>query len=134
GSRHSYTGERVPLKRQGRLFKVDTSYAVDDHAGLREILSQGYHMVVSNPTYITVKDKAQNEAYRSLYSTCHRQYSLGVPFTQRFWELAIQQVEATNGVCGHIGMITANSFMKREFGKKLIEEFFPKCDLTHLID
>ena len=27
-------------------------------------------------------------------------------------------------------MITANSFMKREFGKKLIEEFFPKVDLT----
>ena len=31
-------------------------------------------------------------------------------------------------------MITANSFMKREFGKKLIEEFFPKIDLTHVID
>ena len=26
----------------------------------------------------------------------------------------------------HVGMITANSFMKREFGKKLIEEFFPR--------
>ncbi len=24
--------------------------------------------------------------------------------------------------------------MKREFGKKLIEEFFPKIDLTHVID
>ena len=31
-------------------------------------------------------------------------------------------------------MITANSFMKREFGKKLIEEFFPTVDLTHVID
>ena len=31
-------------------------------------------------------------------------------------------------------MITANSFMKREFGKKLIEEFFPKIDLTHVVD
>ena len=31
-------------------------------------------------------------------------------------------------------MITANSFMKREFGKKLIEEFFPTIDLTHVID
>ena len=30
-------------------------------------------------------------------------------------------------------MITANSFMKREFGKKLIEEFFPRVDLTHVI-
>ena len=68
-----------------------------------------------------------------LYSTCHRQYSLGVPFTERFFELAVQQGEA-NGSCGHIGMITANSFMKREFGKKLIEEFFPRIDLTHVID
>ena len=25
---------------------------------------------------------------------------------------------------GYVGQITANSFMKREFGKKLIEEFF----------
>ncbi|MFO0954690.1 MAG: BREX-2 system adenine-specific DNA-methyltransferase PglX, partial [Isosphaeraceae bacterium] len=31
-------------------------------------------------------------------------------------------------------MITANSFMKREFGKKLIEDFFPTVDLTHVID
>ena len=31
-------------------------------------------------------------------------------------------------------MITANSFMKREFGKKLIEEFFPTVDFTHVID
>ncbi len=31
-------------------------------------------------------------------------------------------------------MITANSFMKREFGKKLIEQWFPAHDLTHVID
>jgi hypothetical protein len=133
GSKPGWKGERVPLNRQGSLFEVDPIYAVEDQAALREILGQGYHVVVGNPPYITVKDKAQNEAYRSLYSTCHRQYSLGVPFTQRFWELAIQQGEA-NGGCGYIGLITANSYMKKEFGKKLIEEFFPKVDLTHVID
>jgi hypothetical protein len=31
-------------------------------------------------------------------------------------------------------MITTNTFMKREFGKKLIEEYLPKLDLTHVID
>ena len=31
-------------------------------------------------------------------------------------------------------MITANSFMKREFGRKLIEEFIPRWDLTHVVD
>ena len=35
---------------------------------------------------------------------------------------------------GWVGQITANSFMKREFGKKLIQEFFPTVDLTYVID
>src|SRR5205814_1560883 len=39
-----------------------------------------------------------------------------------------------NGACGFIGLITTNSFMKREFGKKLIEEYLPRTDLTHVID
>ncbi len=133
GCKPGWKGERVPLDRQESLFEVEPIYAVEDPAALRKILGQGYHVVVGNPPYITVKDKAQNEAYRGLYSSCHRKFSLGVPFTQRFWELAVQPGE-DNGGCGYIGEITANSFMKREFGKKLIEEFFPKSDLTHVID
>jgi hypothetical protein len=35
---------------------------------------------------------------------------------------------------GYVGMITANSFMKREFGKKLVEELLPRVDLTYVID
>ncbi len=31
-------------------------------------------------------------------------------------------------------MITTNTFMKREFGKNLIEDFFPTIDLTHVLD
>ena len=31
-------------------------------------------------------------------------------------------------------MITANSFMKREFGKRLIEESIPHWDVTHVVD
>jgi hypothetical protein len=50
---------------------------------------------------------------------------------ERFFDLAV-----TGGgrAAGYVGQITANSFMKREFGKKLIEEFFAKVDLTHVID
>ena len=72
GSKPGWKGERVPLDRQGSLFEVDAIYAVEDPAALREILGQGYHVVVGNPPYITVKDKAQNEAIRGLYSSCHR--------------------------------------------------------------
>ena len=53
-------------------------------------------------------------------------YSLAVPFLERIVSLAVEG--------GFTGQITANSFMKREFGKKLIEEFFPRVDLTHVID
>ncbi|MGV0029254.1 BREX-2 system adenine-specific DNA-methyltransferase PglX [Phormidesmis priestleyi] len=58
--------------------------------------------------------------------TCYRQYSLAVPFMQRIYSLAVAG--------GFTGQITANSFMKREFGKKLIENFIPNVDLTHVID
>ncbi|HEY7494522.1 MAG TPA: BREX-2 system adenine-specific DNA-methyltransferase PglX, partial [Candidatus Tectomicrobia bacterium] len=108
-------------------------YRAEDLAELNRILGQQYHAVVGNPPYITVKDAALNQAYRSRFSrTCHRQYSLAVPFTERFFELAIPGYGAQPA--GYVGMITANSFMKREFGKKLIEEFFPRIDLTHVID
>lgn len=133
GSKPTFDGKRSAISQQLDLFDVADIYAVEDRKTLQQILGQGYHVVVGNPPYIIVKDKAQNEAYRQLYNTCHRKYSLSVPFAQRFWELAIQQSKDSCG-CGYVGQITANSFMKREFGKKLIGEFFPKIDLTHVID
>ena len=88
---------------------------------------KAYHAVVANPPYITPKDRgAQCRRIASDISTCHRQYSLAVPFLERIVSLAVDG--------GFTGQITANSFMKREFGKKLIEEFFPRVDLTHVID
>jgi hypothetical protein len=59
-------------------------------------------------------------------------YSLGAPFTERFFELAGTGRGAHPA--GFVGQITANSFMKREFGKKLIEEVLPRLDLTHVVD
>jgi hypothetical protein len=103
-----------------------------DLGQVNAILGQRYHAVVGNPPYITVKDAALNAAYRGRYSSCHMKYSLGVPFTERFFELAVP-AEGTDPA-GFVGLITANSFMKREFGKKLIEETLPALDLNHLID
>ena len=46
--------------------------------------------VVGNPPYITVKDATLNAPLpRRAGTTCHRQYSLGVPFTERFFDLAL---------------------------------------------
>ena len=142
GSKPTFGVERNRILLQQELdFDLAHKLRIEDPTAANEILDRGFHVVVGNPPYITVKDKAQNDSYRQVYSTCHRQYSLGVPFTQRFWDLAIRKGERVrsdqdkeSSAPGYIGMITANSFMKREFGKKLIEEFFPKIDLTHVID
>ena len=106
---------------------LDHHYQPEDAGELERLLRPGsYHAVVANPPYITPKDRGLNEKYRERYSACHMKYSLAVPFMQRIFDLACEG--------GFTGQITANSFMKREFGKKLIQEFFPTIDLTHVID
>ncbi|MGW4238165.1 Eco57I restriction-modification methylase domain-containing protein [Streptomyces sp. NPDC004749] len=94
-----------------------------------------YHVVVGNPPYITVKDKQENANYRAAFDACAGTYALSVPFAQRLFELAAKGAGGLAGGGGYVGQITANSFMKREFGKKLIEEFFRnKVELSHVID
>ena len=133
---HIGTGDSLLYEqgRQGRLFENGLGqhqFAAEDLAEHPDILTPGrYHVVVGNPPYITVKDKALNAAYRKAYVTCHRQYHLSTPFTEFFFRLAIRDQDRP----GFTGLITDNAFMKRDFGKKLIEQFFPTVDLTHVID
>lgn len=112
------------------------AYASEDLADVQRILGRQYHAVVGNPPYIVVRDLALNASYRRQYASCHRQYSLGAPFTERFFELAVTGVDggSKTGNAGFVGLISANSFMKREFGSKLIEHVLPRLDLTHVID
>jgi hypothetical protein len=53
---------------------------------------------------------------------------------ERIFDLAVTGDGTARQSAGYTGQITANSFMKREFGKKLIEEFIRNWDLTHVID
>ncbi len=107
-------------------------FETEDAEELDRILGQQYHAVVGNPPYITPKDKALNVAYRARYGSCSGKYSLVVPFLERFFDLAIEGDRTKPAA--HIGLIVANSFMKRQFGKKLIEQHLPSLDLTHIID
>ncbi|GHD92025.1 BREX-2 system adenine-specific DNA-methyltransferase PglX [Streptomyces naganishii] len=111
------------------------AYATEDLQDHPGILQQGrYHVVVGNPPYITVSDKKLNALYRELYDACAGTYALSVPFAQRFFELA-KHGDAHGHGYGFVGQITANSFMKREFGKKLVEEFFrDRVELMEVID
>jgi len=110
---------------------LEHAYATEDLTQVKQILGRQYHAVVGNPPYIVVRDTALNAAYRNRYASCHRQYSLGCPFTERFFELAL--TGERYGQAGYVGLITADSFMKREFGSKLIKQVLPRLDLTHVV-
>ncbi|MER5650684.1 BREX-2 system adenine-specific DNA-methyltransferase PglX [Streptosporangium sp. NPDC002524] len=110
------------------------TYAEEDIYDYPGILQRGsYHVVVGNPPYIAVADQAENAAYRKAFpDVCSGLYTLAVPFAALFFELARTVVE---GRPGYVGQITANAFMKREFGDKLIGDYFAqKVQLTHIID
>ncbi|MDN5749772.1 MAG: BREX-2 system adenine-specific DNA-methyltransferase PglX, partial [Pseudonocardia sp.] len=124
--------------RQGELFETGephsyTTEDVDEFAAADLLGRASYHVVVGNPPYITVKDRLENQAYRDRYGACSGKYALSVPFAERLFQLAVRTA-GSDRAAGFVGQITANSFMKREFGKKLIEQFFPTVHLTHVID
>lgn len=113
-------------------YGLDHAYVSEDLSQVQEVLGRQYHAVVGNPPYIAVEDAKLNAAYRKRYASCQGQYSLGVPFTERFFDLALS---ASGGrFAGYVGLITANSFMKREFGPRLVKEILPSYDMTHMID
>ena len=107
------------------------TYATEDGPLLLTMLEEGrYDVVVGNPPYITVKDKALNQIYRSKYrEVCKGTYAMTVPFMALFFALAKDDERA-----GWVGQITSNSFMKREFGTKLIEDFLAHQDLCLVAD
>ena len=105
-------------------------YDAEDRDRLRDFLTHGrYHAVTGNPPYIAVQDPMLREAYRDLYRSCSGKYQLGVPFTQRFFDLAKNGDRA-----GYVGLITSNAFMKRSFGRTLVRDYLPRWDLRYIID
>jgi hypothetical protein len=124
---------------QGNIFTPTEAYIyriedVDDFIHSCDLLkASSYHVVVGNPPYITVKDKQENANYRERYNACSGTYAMSVPFAQRLFQLAIRK-DGDERDAGFVGQITSNSFMKREFGRKLIEQFFPTTNLTHVIN
>ncbi|SOC53722.1 BREX-2 system adenine-specific DNA-methyltransferase PglX [Ornithinimicrobium cerasi] len=139
---HVYTGDSLLFGRDQAaldgLLDPDNAatgfaYTTEDVETLREVLRRGtYDVVVGNPPYITVKDKTLNQRYRDLYDTCKGTYALTVPFMERFFDLAGPGQDGRPA--GWTGQITSNSFMKREFGSKLIEDLIVRRDLRLVAD
>jgi len=121
----------------GEYFEYD---AEDMHEYTGILAADQYHVVVANPPYIQPPDAKLRDVYRAMYSTCHGKYALSVPFMELLFRLAKRP---NGGGAGYVGQITSNSFMKREFGKKLIERFLSGeftgtvpdfVDLSYIID
>lgn len=101
-------------------------FSLEDPKAARDVLFKQYAAVVGNPPYITPKDATLRRRYAELYRSCRMNYALTVPFAERFFQLT--------RTGGRTGMITANSFMKREFGKFLIEDYLPRVDLDLVVN
>ncbi|WP_209446088.1 DNA methylase [Streptomyces sp. MZ04] len=120
---HPEMPERMPADWPVNVAAAD---ALLDRA--EPLLERGrYHAVLGNPPYITPKSPEQRDAVRAAYSlVCHGKYALSLPFHQLMTELLVP-----GGWCAQL---TANSFMKREFGKPFVEKYLARQDLRWVID
>ncbi|MEO7889576.1 MAG: BREX-2 system adenine-specific DNA-methyltransferase PglX [Vicinamibacterales bacterium] len=132
--------ERVDLKRSVQFSLLErveekpraTLTRSDVRTALRKMFATKFHAVVANPPYIVEGDDARKNYHRERfgrrqrYVSAYRQYSLGSPFTERCFQLAEKE--------GFVGIITSNNFMKREFGKPLIEDVLAGLDLRLVVD
>ncbi len=119
------------LQKQPELFPERDRLAkyatAEERAANAAFLGRDFHVVVGNPPYITPKDKGKRDDYRSFWATsCYMKYSLSAPFAERFIRLPVRG--------GFSGQITANSFMKRQFGIPLVERVFPTVNLWKVVD
>ena len=90
------------------------------------LLKKRFDVVVANPPYITEKDPGKRDLIREHYKAASGKFALSAPFVERIFQLGNEG--------GWTAQITANSFMKREFGKTLIEKVLPSWDLTAVLD
>lgn len=105
---------------------------VDEVDRQRSILDQrqeagGFDIIVGNPPFVTARNPKKRELYRERWPrVCSGKYLLVCPF----FELSFGLLRPG----GQLGFIVSNAFAKREFGKPLIETFFPTVDVQKVVD
>lgn len=87
----------------------------------------GFDILVGNPPFVTARNPVKRELYRERWPrVCHMKFLLVCPF----FELSFGLLKPD----GQLGFIVSNAFAKREFGKPLVEGFFPTVDLQKVVD
>jgi len=93
----------------------------------RTVPHTGFDIIVGNPPFVTARNPIRREQYRNRWPmVCYQKFSLVAPFFQCSFGLLAPG--------GHLGFIVSNAFAKREFGKPLVEDFFPSVDITKIVD
>lgn len=88
---------------------------------------RGFDIIVGNPPFVTARNAERREGYRKRWPlVCYQKYHLLAPFFERSFGLLAPD--------GELGFIVSNAFAKREFGKPLVEEFFPRVNLRKIVD
>jgi len=95
-------------------------------AGLALQPSPGFDVILGNPPFVISKDELARRAYMERWTTAVKGFHLLVPFFERAFEILRPN--------GRLGFIVSNAFAKREFGKKLVEEFLPQYKLEEVVD
>jgi hypothetical protein len=91
------------------------------------VVDDGFDIIVGNPPFVTARNKEKRELYRERWQPyCFKQYHLLVPFFPRSFGIMADDAQ--------LGFIVSNAFAKREFGKPLIEHFFPSVELKKVVD
>ena len=87
----------------------------------------GFDLILGNPPFVTARNPVKRELYRERWKrVCSGKYLLVCPF----FDLSFGLLRPG----GQLGFIVSNAFAKREFGKPLIEDFFPTVDIQKIID
>ena len=93
----------------------------------RSRLPGGFDLILGNPPFVTARNPEKRELYRERWKrVCSGKYLLVCPF----FDLSFGLLRPG----GQLGFIVSNAFAKREFGKPLIEDFFPTVDLQKIVD
>lgn len=93
----------------------------------RKRVEGGFDLILGNPPFVTARNPEKRELYRERWKrVCSGKYLLVCPF----FDLSFGLLRPG----GQLGFIVSNAFAKREFGKPLIEDFFPTVDLQKIVD
>ncbi len=115
-------------KLEGADFDSPFNFAWSiDFPGVFAGESRGFDLIVGNPPFVTARNPIKRELWRERWPrVCVKKYQLVAPFFECSFGLL--------RTGGELGFIVSNAFAKREFGKPLVETFFPTVDVAKVVD